>query len=114
MRLVTIVTIMDNDGMKGFYYTMDSISIIIEILVSLPSMISVGESDDIVLVCAVMSSMAPISREYNIHLATSDGSGKEVYIMHTAIIILYVFSHSRFRLHRYIIYRSIHIWVNFW
>ena len=89
------------------------IRIITDVMVSLPAMISVSESDDIVQVCAVLSTIVSLREEFNITLTTRDGSGEEVnYVYGLLYIINIITSFRRFRLHHYIIYRSICIWVN--
>ncbi len=46
-----------------------------DVAVSVPAMLSVGEGDGIVQVCATLSAMEDTERNFTITLATSDGTG---------------------------------------
>ncbi len=49
-------------------------------IVSVPSMLIVGEGDEMVQVCATLSSMEATERNFTITLATSDGTGNDVIL----------------------------------
>ncbi len=49
--------------------------------VSVPAMLSVGERDGIVQVCATLSAVEDTERDFIIALATSDGTGFNVTII---------------------------------
>ena len=44
--------------------------------VSIPAVVSVGEEDGMVQVCATMSAVEDTERDFTITLATSDGTGE--------------------------------------
>ena len=44
--------------------------------VSIPDMVSVGEEDGMVQVCATLSAVEDTERNFTITLATSDGTGE--------------------------------------
>jgi hypothetical protein len=46
-----------------------------EVTVSVPAMMSVGEGDGMVQVCATLSAVNDTERDFTIALATGDGSG---------------------------------------
>ncbi len=48
--------------------------------VSVPAMLSVGEGDGMVQVCATLSAMDATERNFTITLTTSDSTGKDTLI----------------------------------
>ena len=46
-----------------------------DVSVSVPAMVSVGEGDGMVQVCATLSAVEDTERDFTITLATSDGTG---------------------------------------
>ncbi len=47
----------------------------VDVTVSVPAMLSVGEGDELVQVCATLSVMEDTERDFTVTLATSDGTG---------------------------------------
>ena len=46
-----------------------------DVTVSVPAMVSVGEADGMVTVCATLTAMEATERDFTITLATEDGTG---------------------------------------
>ena len=58
---------------------LSKLHLFVDVSVSVPAMVSVGEGDGMVQVCATLSTVEDTERDFTITLATSDGTGTEYH-----------------------------------
>ena len=51
----------------------------VDVIVSIPVMVRVNEEDEMVQVCAVLTSVENTERNFTITLATKDATGEEIH-----------------------------------